>query len=880
MRCNKCGRENRDDVRFCIYCGNKFEEEKEKKDLLKRARSKDQQALAEIYSQSCSAVYRVIRVLVKDEDTVNDLVQDTYVKAFSRLDQLQDEAKLVPWLKMIANNTAKDWLKKCKPVYFNELAGESDDTDDLSFEENIEDENIDLNPEMAMDRQEVSRLVMEILDQLPEDQRMVIGMFYYEEMSVKDIAEVLGVSDNTVKSRLNYGRKKIKELVLDLEKKGTRLYNVAPFAFFIYLLRCMEKSPAEVPEMGMLDRILGKESGKGIPKSGGKRENGTAKAGKTSGNSATESGKRVEHGSAEPGKAARRAPSEAGRAAESSAAKAGKTAGKAASTAGKVGKAAGTVAGTAAKRAGMKVAAWILAGTIGAGGVAYGVVKNADKIPFLPKQEETASVNSEEAAALQSEEAVEGENVTDVTEVPGITETPEATEMLEATATPEPTEEPELTATPEPTPTEEPTEEPEPTEAAEAENAIVPIAQGTYGDNIQWYIDQENTLIVVGTGAIADVDNMDDTQEKPSWWNYSDQIHRIVIGEGITYIGAGTFRTGDLIEDITMADTVTEIGEGAFSGLPNHVRADESGFTVTLSQSLEKIDDYAFAFSDVSSITLPDSVKEIGIRAFRRCYELETLTIGENSQLETIGSEAFAECPLSSVQLPENLHCIKSEAFWYGNFPSEMTFSDQLQELGLRAFGTTSTGLNTVYFTGNAPVITDDRIAKGDDAVFPDGTATVYYPQGNSTWDGYDFSQLAKYAQFIAYDPAQKPENTAAVQASGDTIMYYSTLLRAPSENSEMPGTTAVEVDGNSITFHASFYKNATIPFAYQDAEFVPFGEVTFEIADDMESCYWEADEAYWSTKEDGIRSCKMLSGLVCTLKVVNGIITEMSFNS
>ena len=852
MRCNKCGRENRDDVRFCIYCGNKFEEEKEKKDLLKRARNKDQQALAEIYSQSCSAVYRVIRVLVKDEDTVNDLVQDTYVKAFSRLDQLQDEAKLVPWLKMIANNTAKDWLKKCKPVYFNELAGESDDTDDLSFEENIEDENIDLNPEMAMDRQEVSRLVMEILDQLPEDQRMVIGMFYYEEMSVKDIAEVLGVSDNTVKSRLNYGRKKIKELVLDLEKKGTRLYNVAPLAFFIYLLRCMEKSPAEVPEMGMLDRILGKESGKGAPKAGKKVENGTAKAWK----------------------------------AENSAAKARMTAGKAASTAGKVGKAAGTVAGTAAKRAGMKVAAWILAGTIGTGGVAYGVVKNADKIPFLPKQEETASVNSEEAAALQSEEAVEGENVTDVTGVPEIAESLEATEMPEVTAPPEPTEEPELTATPEPTATLEPTatieptQEPESTEAAEAENAIVPIAQGTYGDNIQWYIDQENTLIVVGTGAIADVDNMDAAQEKPSWRNYSDQIHRIVIGEGITYIGKCTFGIGELIEDITMADTVTEIGAYAFGGVPNHHSAYESKVTVTLSQSLEKIDYYAFAFSDVSSITLPDSVKEIGTGAFRRCYELETLTIGENSQLETIGSQAFTECPLSSVQLPENLHCIKSEAFGYGNFPSEMTFSDQLQELGLRAFGTTSTGLNTVYFTGNAPVITDDRIAKCDDAVFPDGTATVYYPQGNSTWDGYDFSQLAKYAQFIAYDPAQKPENTAAVQESGDTIMYYSTLLHAPSGNSELPETTAVEVDGNSITFHASFYKNATIPFAYQDAEFVPFGEVTFEIADDMKSCYWEADEAYWSTKEDGIRTCKMLSGLVCTLKVVNGVITEMSFNS
>lgn len=52
---------------------------------------------------------------------------------------------------------------------------------------------------MAMDQQEAKRLVMEILDHLPEDQRVVIGMFYYEEMSVKDIAQTLGVSENTVK---------------------------------------------------------------------------------------------------------------------------------------------------------------------------------------------------------------------------------------------------------------------------------------------------------------------------------------------------------------------------------------------------------------------------------------------------------------------------------------------------------------------------------------------------------------------------------------------------------------------------------------------------------------------------------------------------------
>lgn len=167
----------------------------------------DQEALAEIYKISSPAVYKTIWVLIKDEDTVYDILQDTYVKAFTRLDQLQNPDKLIPWLKMIANNLAKDWLKKSKPVFFTDIYG-GEELEDIPFEESIEDVRSELNPEMAMDQQEAKRLVMEILDHLPEDQRVVIGMFYYEEMSVKDIAQTLGVSENTVKSRLSYGRKK------------------------------------------------------------------------------------------------------------------------------------------------------------------------------------------------------------------------------------------------------------------------------------------------------------------------------------------------------------------------------------------------------------------------------------------------------------------------------------------------------------------------------------------------------------------------------------------------------------------------------------------------------------------------------------------------
>jgi len=65
---------------------------------------------------------------------------------------------------------------------------------------------------------------------------MCVMMFYIEQMSVKNIAEVTGVSENTVKSRLKYGRKNIEEKVLELERKGTKLYGITPFPFFLYFL--------------------------------------------------------------------------------------------------------------------------------------------------------------------------------------------------------------------------------------------------------------------------------------------------------------------------------------------------------------------------------------------------------------------------------------------------------------------------------------------------------------------------------------------------------------------------------------------------------------------------------------------------------------------
>ncbi len=102
--------------------------------------------------------------------------------------------------------------------------------------------------EAVMDQKETSRLIGEILDALPDDQRAVVGLFYFDGMSVKEIAEMLAVSENTVKSRLNYARKKIEVEVLALEKKGTKLYNLAPIPFLLWLFKSQRIYAADLPE--------------------------------------------------------------------------------------------------------------------------------------------------------------------------------------------------------------------------------------------------------------------------------------------------------------------------------------------------------------------------------------------------------------------------------------------------------------------------------------------------------------------------------------------------------------------------------------------------------------------------------------------------------
>ncbi len=276
MYCASCGKQIADDAALCPYCKTPVSQKDALADLVAAARAGDQDAVSALYEKTYSKVYYTVKSMIKDEDAVFDIVQDTYIKAFAHLDSFQGDARFLPWARQIAANTARDWLKKKRPMLFTELG--SGDEQDTPVEELFPDERGENLPEQVIDQKETQRLLREMIEELPEDQRAAIGMFYYQEMSVKEIAASMEVSESAVKSRLMYGRNKIEKKVRELEKQGTKLYGLSPLPFLLLLFRSQEAYAAAVPDSRILQAILASRPVGAAAAAGAAKNAGTATA--------------------------------------------------------------------------------------------------------------------------------------------------------------------------------------------------------------------------------------------------------------------------------------------------------------------------------------------------------------------------------------------------------------------------------------------------------------------------------------------------------------------------------------------------------------------------------------------------------------------------
>lgn len=203
------------------------------KQLVERALQKDQEAFSRLYYKTYDRNYYLVLKLVKSEQDTEDILQDTYIKILEKLPQYQykGENSFASWTGVIASNTALDFLRKKRPALFSEISG------DEHFAFDKADESIEFQPEQQYDKKETAEIVSMLLSELSEEQRICILLFYLQDLSVKEIAEQCQCSENTIKSRLNYGRKKIRGQADVLEKYGIHVGETAMVAVLVYFLQ-------------------------------------------------------------------------------------------------------------------------------------------------------------------------------------------------------------------------------------------------------------------------------------------------------------------------------------------------------------------------------------------------------------------------------------------------------------------------------------------------------------------------------------------------------------------------------------------------------------------------------------------------------------------
>lgn len=198
-------------------------------ELVVKIQNGDKSAFDELYRLTSERAYFVALEFTKNNQDAEDILQESYIKALSKINELDKPESFSSWLNQIVANKSKDFLKKKKPMLF--------EAEENEVFEVLPDEDTSFSPEESLDQTELQRTVMEVLDELSEEKRACVLMMYFEELSVGEIAETLEIPEGTVKTRLFSARKDLKD---KFAKRGiTSLYSTAPIGVVIWALRKM-----------------------------------------------------------------------------------------------------------------------------------------------------------------------------------------------------------------------------------------------------------------------------------------------------------------------------------------------------------------------------------------------------------------------------------------------------------------------------------------------------------------------------------------------------------------------------------------------------------------------------------------------------------------
>ncbi|MCD7840406.1 MAG: RNA polymerase sigma factor [Erysipelotrichaceae bacterium] len=205
--------------------------------LIQNAKEGDDQAFREIYNLTYRKAMVIAKTFMKDDDKANEALQLSYIKLSKKLDTVENVETFYAWFNTIVTNTCKDQLKKHHDFSFTDY--ENGD-DDLAID--VEDEARDYKPDESVKYDDDRAVVLGFINELPTEQRSALVMQIYEGMKISEIADFFETSESTIKSRLNYAKKTIKQKVEDYKKAGNTLFVLPLIVYLKGIFDSYEKS--------------------------------------------------------------------------------------------------------------------------------------------------------------------------------------------------------------------------------------------------------------------------------------------------------------------------------------------------------------------------------------------------------------------------------------------------------------------------------------------------------------------------------------------------------------------------------------------------------------------------------------------------------------
>jgi RNA polymerase sigma-70 factor (ECF subfamily) len=175
--------------------------------LVKNYVEGNENALSILIKRHESKIYGFIYSKIADRDISNDIFQDTFIKVIKTLknNSYNEEGKFLPWVMRISHNLIVDHFRKTKkmPMYR--------ETEEFSIFSIMSDDSLTVESKMIFDQVEID--LKKLIQELPDDQKEVLVMRMYQDMSFKEISEITGVSINTALGRMRYALMNLRKII-------------------------------------------------------------------------------------------------------------------------------------------------------------------------------------------------------------------------------------------------------------------------------------------------------------------------------------------------------------------------------------------------------------------------------------------------------------------------------------------------------------------------------------------------------------------------------------------------------------------------------------------------------------------------------------------